>query len=110
MVSSSSDDIDMKAISDHFGINVAAERAILAGCDVLLLCRDRDHQREAYESLIRAAESSSLLRDRIRESARRVHHCKRDHFRAKAARTRPGLEVLGSAGHRALADELTQRE
>ncbi len=103
-----SDDMDMKAIAAHYGIGEACERAILAGCDVLLLCRDRDHQRQAYEGLIRAAESSSLLRDRIRESARRIHHQKRDHFRAKAKRTRPGVEVLGCAKHRELATELSR--
>ena len=101
-----SDDIDMKAIADHWGVAEAAERSILAGCDVLLLCRDRDHQRLAYEGLIRAAESSSLLRDRIRESAKRIHHAKRDHFRRRVQRTRPGLEVLGCVEHHALATKL----
>jgi len=99
-----SDDLDMKAVADHYGIGEAAERAILAGCDVLLLCRDRNHQLEAYENLIRAAESNSTLRDRIRESARRVHHLKRDHFRAKANRKRPGVDVLGT--FQSLADDV----
>jgi hypothetical protein len=36
-----SDDLDMKAIADHGGAGDAAGRAVEAGCDALLLCRDR---------------------------------------------------------------------
>jgi beta-N-acetylhexosaminidase len=99
-----SDDLDMKAIADHFGAGEAAERSILAGCDVLLLCRDPDHQIEVYERLIRAGEARSELRERIRAAAGRVEKLKRSHFRA--ARTRPDRAVLGCPEHLALAAKL----
>lgn len=99
-----SDDLDMAAIADHWGIAEAAERAILAGCDVLLLCRDQAHQLEAYEGLIRAAERRSELRQKIEAAARRVETLKRGHFLGE--RRRPGLEVVGCAEHRTLAAEL----
>ena len=38
-----SDDLDMKAIADHIGVAESAVGAIEAGCDALLLCRDRAH-------------------------------------------------------------------
>lgn len=99
-----SDDLDMAAIADHWGIAEAAERAILAGCDVLLLCRDAGHQIEAYEGLIRAAERRAELRGRIEAAARRVDALKRSHF--SRLREHQGLEVIGCAEHQALAAEL----
>jgi beta-N-acetylhexosaminidase len=67
-----SDDLDMKAIADHFGVGDAAVAAIEAGCDVLLLCRDREHQEEARVALHRAASARPAFRKRVAESAARV--------------------------------------
>lgn len=67
-----SDDLDMKAIADTIGVADAAVAAIEAGCDVLLLCRNRDHQELARAALHEAAGKSSALRARIAESAQRV--------------------------------------
>ncbi len=67
-----SDDLDMKAIADNFGVGDAAVAAIAAGCDVLLLCRNRDHQEEARTALHKEASTSAAFRDQISESASRV--------------------------------------
>lgn len=104
-----SDDLDMRAIVDHVGAADAAVRAIRAGCDALLLCRNPDHQRAAREALVREAERDSELRRRIGEAAARVRAVK---LRARAARDRapaPPRGVLGSVAHRALADRLAGR-
>ncbi|HEX4421481.1 MAG TPA: beta-N-acetylhexosaminidase [Kofleriaceae bacterium] len=99
-----SDDLDMRAIVDHIGVDAAAVAAIRAGCDVLLLCRDPGHQELAREALIRGAERDSELRRRIAESAHRVRQLKQT---IEAERTpRPGLDVVGSAPHQALAARL----
>jgi beta-N-acetylhexosaminidase len=94
-----SDDLDMKAIAAEMGADVAAVAAIRAGCDALLLCRDRDNQLLAEQGLIEAAESDSELRGRLAESAARVRAMKRAH----ANHVRPSRDVVGSAAHRALA-------
>jgi beta-N-acetylhexosaminidase len=99
-----SDDLDMRAIVDHIGVDAAAVAAIRAGCDVLLLCRDPGHQVLAREALIREAERDSELRRRIAESAHRVRQLKQT---IEAGRSlRPGLDVVGSAPHQALAARL----
>ncbi len=67
-----SDDLDMKAIADNFGVGDAAVAAIDAGCDLLLLCRNRDHQEEARSALHKAASESAAFRDRVAESASRL--------------------------------------
>ena len=67
-----SDDLDMKAVADNFGVGDAAVAAIDAGCDVLLLCRNRDHQEEARTALHKAAADRPDFRQRVPESAARV--------------------------------------
>ena len=94
-----SDDLDMKAIADFTGAADAAVAAIEAGCDVLLLCRDRDHQEAAREGLIRAGEASASLRARIGGAAAAVRELKR---RPEAPRPDPAA-VLG-AGDALLAE------
>lgn len=104
-----SDDLDMKAIAAHMGAGTAAVQAIRAGCDALLLCRDPQHQAEAEDALIRAAEGDSALRGRIGEAAARIRAMKQAHAANQAARPAPALEIVGSFEHRRLADRLAGR-
>jgi beta-N-acetylhexosaminidase len=102
-----SDDLDMKAVADHYGVAEAAEAAIRAGCDVLLLCRDAGHQEEVERGLTLAAERDSELRRQIGQAAARVRAAKRRFLERR--RARPGLEVVGCAAHRQLAAQLAGR-
>jgi beta-N-acetylhexosaminidase len=104
-----SDDIDMRAIADHMGAGAAAVAAIRAGCDVLLACKDEDHQAEAEAALIREAEADSELRRQIGEAAARVRALKQAHAAARAARPAASREVIGSAAHARLAQRLAER-
>ncbi len=96
-----SDDMEMKAITDHFGIEQAIEEGLLAGCDAFLLCHLEDLQLRAFETLVRAAERSSKVRDRVAESSARVASLKKRHF--GVAKARPPLSSLGCEAHRNLA-------
>lgn len=96
-----SDDLDMRAIADHYGVAEAAAAAIRAGCEVLLLCRDPAHQEEVERGLFVAAERDSELRRQIGQAAARVRALKQ-----QARRARPSMEVLGCAEHRALAERM----
>jgi beta-N-acetylhexosaminidase len=101
-----SDDLDMRAIADHMGADVAAVAAVRAGCDALLLCKDEGNQAAAEAALIRAAESDGELRARIAESAARIRALKQAHGAARAAHPPATRAVIGSAAHRELADRL----
>jgi beta-N-acetylhexosaminidase len=101
-----SDDLDMKAIRDHFGSADAAVGAIAAGCDVLLLCRDPDAQREVADGLVRAARGDPALRARVAEAAAAVVRLKRDRPRVPPATVERARALLGCAAHRRLATEL----
>jgi beta-N-acetylhexosaminidase len=104
-----SDDLDMKAIAAHMTAGEAAVAAIMAGCDVLLLCKDETCQTLAEEGVIRAAEKDSELRRRIGESAARVRAMKTAHAANQARQAVPPRDVVGSFEHRKLADRLAGR-
>jgi beta-N-acetylhexosaminidase len=104
-----SDDLDMRAIADHMGAGAAAVAAIRAGCDVVLVCKDEDHQVEAEAALIREAEADSDLRRRIGEAAARVRALKQAHAAAWAGRATPPREMVGRAAHLDLARRLAER-
>jgi beta-N-acetylhexosaminidase len=63
-----SDDLEMKAIADHYGAEEAPRLAIEAGCD-LLIYRTESATRHAYASLSNALEEDRLSADRVIESA-----------------------------------------
>lgn len=70
------DDMEMLAIMDHYGIEEASVRALRAGCDQLLVCHRVDRQAAAYEALVRAVETGELPRPRLLQAATRVRRMK----------------------------------
>ena len=65
-----SDDLEMKALTLPTG--EAAVRAVLAGCDVLLVCSRADLAAQAHEALVREAEQSPTFRARCEEASARA--------------------------------------
>lgn len=102
-----SDDLDMRAISDHFGTADAAVAAVRAGCDALLLCRDRTAQHQAREALIHAAERDSQVRARVAESAARIRAIKAAHARRALPAGDAALAYQLFAEHASLATTLS---
>ena len=70
------DDLEMHAIVDHYGIGDAAVRAFVAGCDVLLICKDRDREIAAFEAVEQAVASGAIRLDRLNRSAARIARIK----------------------------------
>ena len=66
-----SDDLEMKAIADNYGVGDAATQAIAAGCDSLLICSKPELVFEAHESLVKKAEKDSSFAARLKDAARR---------------------------------------
>ena len=67
-----SDDLEMKAVRDGWGVVRSAELAIEAGCDLLLVCSDVDACLEARAALARRAERDASFAARLREAGDRV--------------------------------------
>jgi beta-N-acetylhexosaminidase len=70
------DDLEMHAIVDHYGPGDAAVRAFLAGCDVLLICKDRDREIAAFESVEKAVASGMIATKRLDQSVTRIQGVK----------------------------------
>lgn len=72
-----SDDMEMKAIADHYGIDEAPAMALEAGCD-LLCYRSETAARQAHEALKRALESGKLKPETVFEAVARVQDMKKE--------------------------------
>jgi beta-N-acetylhexosaminidase len=60
-----SDDLEMKAIIDHIGIEEAEIRGAIAGIDLFCVCKDHDLQHRALDALIDAVERGDVKANRI---------------------------------------------
>jgi beta-N-acetylhexosaminidase len=97
-----SDDLEMKAIADNYGIGEAAVLGALAGVDLFLVCHRAAVQREAIEAVVRAVEGGRLPKARVLEANARLDSlCARFAHPAQDA-----LARLGSPEHLALQQGL----
>ena len=99
-----SDDLEMRAIADGWGIAEAAVAAIAAGCDQVLICEHPALVAEAFDAARAAVRSGDLPAARIAEAAARVRRLKARFVRPEAA-AGPIDEVLP----RAARDRLSRR-
>ena len=67
-----SDDLEMKAVAEHFPLEEAVPLAVLAGVDNLLVCHRAEVQHRAIDLLRAAVESGRVSRARLAEARRRV--------------------------------------
>lgn len=102
-----SDDLGMKAVADRYPIEELAVQSIAAGADALLIREPPARQRQAFQALVRAAETSTAFRDRVMESAARVGAMKAACRVGMPAPAEALLDRLGTAAHRALASSFT---
>jgi beta-N-acetylhexosaminidase len=98
-----SDDLEMKAISEHMGVEEATVEGARAGVDVFLVCEHADVQRRCLEALVRAVEAGHVPRQRIAEAHQRI-----DSLVGRFAHpSGSALAALGTAEHRRLAEGLS---
>lgn len=67
-----SDDLEMKAIADHYAIGEAVVGAIRAGCDLLLICAQVELVDEARAALAAEAARDAAFATRLAEAIARV--------------------------------------
>ena len=106
-----SDDLEMKAISDRYGMEDATVAAIAAGCDAVLMCgADQDRQARAIEAVIRAVEEEKLPLKRVEDALAR-HRRVKERFLARRTTPLAGAElraVLGRDEHQEVAAEMAR--
>lgn len=70
------DDLEMHAIIDHYGIEEATVRSIQAGCDMPLICKDRNREVAAITALDKAVADGSISIERLEQSLARIARLK----------------------------------
>ncbi len=108
------DDLEMAAITERFGWEEAVVMAVLAGCDLLLVCHDAGRQRRGIDAVRAAVAQGRIPAGRVEASLGRI-------ARLAERYARPGdpdvvapdlarlAEVVGCPVHAALAAEIRDR-
>ena len=105
-----SDDLEMRAIIDHYGIGEAAVLALEAGADILLVCKEADRVHTAIEAVEAAVKSGRLPLSRLEASLRRITAVK-ERFLLPYTAADPDLatQTVGHAEHRRLCEDVSRR-
>jgi beta-N-acetylhexosaminidase len=96
-----SDDLEMKAVAEHFPLEEAAPGAVLAGVDALLVCHHAEVQHRAIDLVRTAAEDGRIPPGRIAEARARIAGLLR--FAGPAPDPGRARERLRTEAHLALA-------
>jgi beta-N-acetylhexosaminidase len=103
------DDLEMHAIVDHYGPGDAAVRALLAGCDVLLICKERDREIAAFEAVEKAVASGTVTTARLDQSLARIQRVKQRYLTPyRPAMISEAKLIAGCRTHQALLESLRQ--
>jgi len=97
-----SDDLEMKAIAQHFSIERAVVDGVNASVDLFLVCHHAGVQRAAIDALAAAVRDGRVSEQRLDEAAGRVQALARKFAHGPEDR----LSSLGSPEHRGLAEGL----
>lgn len=94
------DDMGMQAIAGPEGLGEACVRALLAGCDAVLLCNQTpDEQVAALEAIIRAVEDGRVPMTRIDDALERQDRVKRRFLGDARPQARVPLSRIGCEEH-----------
>ncbi len=105
------DDMEMKAIDDRYGIEESVLQAVVAGCDVVLICHTAEKQRRAWEALVAEDRKSRVVRERIDAALGRIVRAKKKlgpppPWDPRAIGTPEALRIAGAmVAHQASVDE-----
>ena len=70
------DDLEMGAIVENYGIGDACKRAIAAGADMLAICAGEPAIREGHKAILAAVESGEITPERLDRSIERISSLK----------------------------------
>jgi beta-N-acetylhexosaminidase len=103
------DDLEMHAIIDHYGIEDATVRALLAGCDMPLICKDRDREVAAITAVEKAVADGTITSERLAVSLARIARLKQRFLKPyRPVSISDAKLVVGCRSHRALLHSIQQ--
>jgi len=101
-----SDDLEMRAIADHYEVAETVLRGLDAGIDQFLCCHTAALAHRAIDAVVHAVERGQLSRERLASANKRIQS-----FTARYARPAfetPDLSVLRCAAHLALLEQVAR--
>jgi beta-N-acetylhexosaminidase len=109
-----SDDLEMKAITDHYSVEEMTHRAFEAGLDIYLMCHTLEKQVEVLETLIKIAEDPRVPKSAWDSPLRRIITVKKNCFNHENYIDRVhAMELIGAREHvrisRRLREDLNKR-
>ena len=103
------DDLEMHAIIDHYGVDDAAVRAFLAGCDILLICKDMDQEVTAIKAIEAAVKDGTVTAARLEASLARIARLKQRFLHPYRPVTISDARlIVGCRTHKALLNSIVQ--
>ena len=66
------DDLEMHAVADRYGVGQAAVKAFLAGSDIIMVIWTPSRKQEVYQALLQAVRDGTISRQRLDQSVRRI--------------------------------------
>jgi beta-N-acetylhexosaminidase len=103
-----SDDVEMKAVAEHFTPAQIAEYGLNAGIDVFLACRREEVSLALYRGVVQCIEQATVRIETLLRAEDRVVTWRHQHY-AEAACSDRVSSVLGCAEHQALVAEISAR-
>ena len=100
------DDLEMRAIADHYGVEDAVLRGLDAGVDQFLCCHTAALAHRAIDAVVHAVERGQVSREALARANRRI-----ETFTARYARPAveaPDLSVLRCEAHLALLERIAR--
>lgn len=101
-----SDDLEMKAIADHYALEDCLVRGLNAGVDVFLICHHLDIQHKAIDLIAAAVDKGHVPQARFQQALNRVDKLLATY--AHAPTSHPDESILGCATHQKVIDQVKQ--
>lgn len=106
-----SDDMEMGAIVNEYGIEDASMMAVEAGCDHVLICQNMEAALSAHERLVKAFESKLLPMAFLEESLVRIQELKAQYIgQYRPSTVEFAQAVLGAPDFQAVAEAVRQQQ
>ena len=102
-----SDDMEMKAISDHYGEEEAVALCVRAGIDVMLFCHELARAIHAFDFLSSEFEKDATVRSQVENSYNRITKLKQGFLKGFTGIKADQLEKrLARINHQRIVDEI----
>lgn len=97
------DDLGMKALTNHYDLKSIVLGALNAGCHILLFCNEFDSPAKAFEIIEKAAADKSISQEMLRENHKMIMNLKKDFLTANTTDVQNMSRTVGHPDHIKLA-------